>query len=89
MSEKPNTNLYIVISRTNRMAQNIFERFMSKSGITQDIAELHASDRMIHLKNGRIFIFVSEIEFYDYRYDSICANFMPDLEFEDKFLKED
>lgn len=89
MSEKPNTNLYIIISRTNRMAQNIFERFMTKSGIAQDIAELHVSERIIYLKDGRIFIFVSEIEFYDYRYDSICANFMPDLEFEDTFLKED
>ena len=89
MSEKANSNLYIVISRTNRMAQNIFERFMTKSVIAQDIVELHASDRMIHLKDGRIFIFVSEIEFYEHRYDSIFANFMPDLEFEDTFLKED
>lgn len=89
MSKKANSNLYIIVSRTNQMAQKIFERFMIKSGITQDIAELHTSNRNIHLKDGRIFIFVSEIEFYDNHYDSLCAIFMPDLEFEDKFLKED
>lgn len=82
-------NTYIIISRTNQMSKRLFDKFLSKIDILQDTIGLHEPDRIINLKDGRVFIFVSEIEFYDNHYDSLRAIFMPDLEFEDKFLKED
>lgn len=82
-------NTYIIISRTNQMSKGLFERFLSKIDILKNVVGLYGPDRIINSKDGRVFIFVSEIEFYDNHYDSLHAIFMPDLEFENKFLKED
>ncbi len=82
-------NKYIIISRTNQMSKRLFDRFVSKIDILQNVVGLYGPNRTINLKDGRVFIFVSEIEFYDNHYDSLRAIFMPDLEFENKFFKED
>lgn len=82
-------NKYIIISRTNQMSKRLFDRFVSKIDILQNVVGLYGPNRTINLKDGCVFIFVSEIEFYDNHYDSLRAIFMPDLEFENKFLKED
>ena len=82
-------NTYIIISRTNQIAKRLFNRFVSKIDILQDTIGLHGPNRIINLKDGRVFMFVGEVEFYDNHYDSLHAIFIPDLEFENKFLKED
>ena len=82
-------DLIIVVSRTNRGAAILFDRFLFKAEIFDQVLKISKPRMTVYLSDNRIFSFVGESAYNHNHMEELGATVYTDLEFENKFFKED